>query len=210
MHDEDLGAEFLAGMVMAGNTASNGFVGGHKFVSVDADVSFGADAPVTELVAEIEPGAVDGDDVVDGRGEVVAGSAAHSTEEDIGEPAVLIFGGVLIDVEADLPRRSRLVVVVEAGHDNVKSGENEVVGLTVADMPGEYELADAFGGSAAGPTAHGSAWADRFAVARFEVGAADGPRLVDHGPTLVRTVLRVPDNFSVHVCIAGDETKPLI
>lgn len=178
MHDENLGAEFLAGMVEAGDAAGNGFVGGYEFVGGDADVTFGADAPVTGLVAEIEPGAANGADVVDGGGEVVAGGAAHSTEEDVGEPAVLIIAGVLIDVEADLPRRSRLVVVVKAGHDDVEPGQVEVVGMTFADMPGERELADAFGGAAAGPSAHGSAWADRFTVARFEVGAADGPRLV--------------------------------
>src|SRR3954453_7675757 len=93
-------------------------------------------------------------DVVHGadrRGEVVEGATAGPAQEDVAEHFRLAVVTSPVDLKADAPWRSGLVVVVPAGHHDGQVVENGVVRAAVEDLPRQCELADAMGRTATVP-----------------------------------------------------------
>jgi hypothetical protein len=74
------------------------------------------------------------------------------------------------------PRGARLFPVeVAQGHDGPQVGQVDAVGVAVMDVPRQRAEALPEAGGSAGPAAHAAARADRFAVARLEIGATHAP-----------------------------------
>src|ERR1700686_551989 len=98
-------------------------------------------------------------------------------EEDPSQRIELRVISLIVDVEADAPRRLWFIVVVPTRHDHGPVVEDDAVCLAVFDEPGQRELADAVSGATPLLSANGTTRTDRVTVARFEVAAGDMPQL---------------------------------
>ena len=82
---------------------------------------------------------------------------------------------MLVEVQDPAPGRAGFIIAVTRGEGHREPGHVGPLDHTVFDQPGQDPQADAVGGTAAGPAVDPPAGADRVAVARLEVGAADRP-----------------------------------
>ena len=108
-------------------------------------------------------------------------TAVHRAEEDVFERRALERVAALVDVQHDAPRRAGLVVVVADDERGREARDVDVVDAPVLDRPREDAEADAVRRAPALHPADHPARADRLAVARFEVRAADS---IGHRRTL--------------------------
>src|SRR5205807_4757059 len=91
------------------------------------------------------------------------------------ERLALIRGGALVQVEDPAPRGARLVVAVAGGERHRQPGEVSVACGALLDQPRQDSQALAVGRAPARHAVDLAARADRVAVARLEVRAADSP-----------------------------------
>src|SRR3990170_2592064 len=105
---------------------------------------------------------------------------ARTTEEDVRERLLLLRAAPIVDVEDDAPRRAGLVVVVPDGQGDAQAGHVDLAYDSVLDPPRERAVADAVRRPAALDPVDHAARADRLAVARLEVRAANAEAHVAH------------------------------
>ena len=173
---ELLGVELRADPLVAGDPARDGLVGLDRRRRAQLD-GFGDRQPVAVPVRlELDPARAHLDELAllpDPRQQAHM-RPAEPAEEQILERLPLPLVAALVDVEEDRPRRARLVVVVRDHERDEQAVHVDLADPALLDPPAEDAVADAVGGAAAGDAADHPARADRLAVARLEVGAADG------------------------------------
>src|SRR5581483_16201 len=121
--------------------------------------------------------------------EVLERVAAEPARVDRLERGALLAVRALVEVEDEAPRRARLVVVVARRQRHRKAVERDAADRAVGDHPREHPEALAVRRAPAGHAVDPAAWADRIAVARLEVAAADAPA---HCDAVARTASRIP------------------
>ena len=76
--------------------------------------------PAPGHVRQLNAGTPYSVDRADGSREIAQGGPTRPAQEDRGQRRVLLVAGLLIEVNADPPRRAGLIVVIPAGHDHAE------------------------------------------------------------------------------------------
>src|SRR5579872_1665987 len=180
-----VGDHLVALAVVAGDATGDRQLGLEPSRGAHGDPLADADARAVDL-----DGALADTDQVAGLAD--PGQLVQAVEEEPFERGPLLSVGVLVDVEDDGPRRSGLVVVVPADECDVEPADLDAVDGAALDRPREDAVALAVRRAAAEDAADLPARADRLAVARLEVRAAEAVAQVAHRNARFSTKIAAP------------------
>src|SRR4051812_46947522 len=176
-HVQQVGVVLPPRPVVPRDHARDGLGVGDRLAHADGDVLAGAEPPATRLVLDLDRDRTDAERParLPRPWEVHERGTVPRAGEDGLERWALALVRTLVEVEEEVPRRARLVVVVAARQHGREPGEVDVARVAALDRPRQRALADAVGRAPPAAAADAPAGADRVAVAGLEVGARDPP-----------------------------------
>src|SRR3954454_7064112 len=174
---ELVGDQLLAGPLVAGDHARNGLATRVPVADADADAVADPQPLAATGVVDVDLDRPHRDQLarLPHPRKVLLRVAAEPAGEDAFERGALLLGRARVEVQHPRPRRPRLAVAVAERERDRKPGDVEAVDGTVLDQPRQDAHADAVRRAPAGHAVDPAARADRVAVARLEVAAANPP-----------------------------------
>ena len=126
-----------AGLMVAGDHAGHRLLVGHRLPDSDRDLAAGAEPAAPGRVVDLDRHRAHAQQValLPRPRELLQGRSPEASGEDLLEGIALALVGALVEVEVEVPRRARLVVVVAAREDDVQPGEVELPGPAALDLP---------------------------------------------------------------------------
>src|SRR5439155_3559700 len=172
-----LGDHLLARLMVARDHARHRLAARVGAGDPHADRVADPEPPAARRVVDLDLRRTDSDEVarLPRPGEMLELLALEPAGPDLLERSVLLFATALVEVERPRPRRPFLAVVIAVRDDDSEAGEARLACVTLGDLPGERPLADAVRRAPAEDAVDPPAGADRLAVTRLEVRAADAP-----------------------------------